>query len=71
MTETKRDELLKKIELFTGSIGYAVAELKYLREGVDDGYMLLVIQELRTNIARLESYLDDLEELADSGQLED
>lgn len=66
-----RDELLRKIELFAGSIGDAVAELNDIRDGVDDEYMVLVIQELRTNIARLETYLEDLERMADSGQLED
>ena len=70
MTETKRDELLKKIELFAETFGCAVAELRASRRGVDDLYALMVVDEIRDNIGRLEGYLDDFEKLVESDHLE-
>ena len=66
MTETKRDELLKKIEAFPEFFGCAVAELSACHRGVDDLYAMMVVDEIRDNIDRLKGYLDDFEKLVES-----
>ena len=70
MTETKRDELLRKIEEFAEVFGCAVAELSACQRGVDDLYAMMVVDELRDNIDRLKGYLKDFEKLVESEHLE-
>lgn len=70
MNEMTRDELLRKIEAFAEVFGCAVAELRASRRGVDDLYALMVVDEIRDNIGRLEGYLDDFEKLVESDHLE-
>lgn len=64
----KREELEQKIERLTESIEDASSSLNDLRNGIDVGYMLLVVDELRDDIDRLETYLEELESM---GEMED
>lgn len=64
----KREELEQKIERLTESIEDAASSLNDLRNGIDVGYMLLVVDELRDDIDRLETYLEELESM---GEMED
>ena len=64
-TEMKREELEQKVKRLAESIEDDASSLNDLRFGIDVQYMLLVIDELRVGIGRLETYLEELESMSE------
>lgn len=67
----KRDKILRMMEFLFGLIEDDASTLTDLPDGVNAQYLKMMVKGIREDIDMIESFIEDLEIMDDSGQLED